>query len=85
MRRRNKIALVLGCGAAGLYVVYLLRRNNTLLSQNLIEVQQIKMALTGIDISQKTGERIGATVGGMVERFALPWVVKVIFGLLFGS
>ena len=43
------------------------------------------MALTGHDISQKTGERIGATVGGMVGRFALPWVVKVIFGLLFRS
>ena len=57
MRRRNKVALILVGGATGLYLVYLLRRNNTLLSQILTEVHVQQVALTGHDTSQKTGER----------------------------
>ena len=85
LKHSVSIEILLGCGV-GLYVFYLLRRNNTLLANILSEVH--KMRLEAVTASGQEGSDFSEVLGDLVEqgaRTAIPHVIQVIGGLLLGS
>jgi len=96
--RVSKIALATLVFGGSLYLVWLLRRNNTLLVSLIAEVRRVNTTLAignpnGVieKSQQKVGEKIGAAVGGTVEdgvSYVWPYVpsaAKYAFGWVFGS